>query len=186
VVASDWSGLYAGVDVGATWQSASNWTYFNPNNGARFSLTNRDNWGVLGGVQGGYNWQSGALIFGVEGDASRASLSETRTVPTIGAGSFAQMSAGSDWLGSARGRVGFAGWNNMLFYLTGGPASANIEAEILQMEASIRLRLARVMAFFKPKASPSATDPVRGISAPRREPVRGEFPVVKTHLSRGF
>ena len=37
------------------------------------------------------------------------------------------MSAGSDWRGSARGRVGFASWNNMLFYLTGGPASANIE-----------------------------------------------------------
>jgi len=126
-VASDWSGLYAGVNVAAAWQSASNWTYFNPNNGARFSLTNRDNWGVLGGVQGGYNWQSGAFIFGVEGDVSRASLSETRTVPTIGAGSFARMSAGSDWLGSARGRIGFAGWNNMLLYLTGGPASANIE-----------------------------------------------------------
>ena len=44
-VASDWSGLYAGVNVAAAWQSASNWTYFNPNNGARFSLTNRDNWG---------------------------------------------------------------------------------------------------------------------------------------------
>ena len=65
VVASDWSGLYVGVDVGATWQSASNWTYFNPNNGARFSLTSPGNWGVLGGVLGGYNWQSGALILGL-------------------------------------------------------------------------------------------------------------------------
>ena len=64
-VASDWSGLYAGVNVAAAWQSASNWTYFNPNNGARFSLTNRDIGGVLGGVQGGYNWQSGALFSGL-------------------------------------------------------------------------------------------------------------------------
>jgi outer membrane immunogenic protein len=126
-VANNWSGPYLGVNLGGAWQSAPIWTYFNPNNGARFSLSSPGDWGVLGGVQGGYDWQVGALVLGVEGDASRTSLSETRTVPTIGVGSFARMSAADDWLGSLRGRVGFAGSNNILFYLTGGVASANME-----------------------------------------------------------
>ena len=126
-VANTWSGPYVGVSLGGARQFAPSWTYFNPNNGARFSLTSQGNWGVLGGVQGGYNWQSGALILGVEGDVSRTSLSQTRTVPTIGAGSFARMSAADDWLASLRGRVGFVGWNNTLIYVAGGLASASIE-----------------------------------------------------------
>ena len=82
-VANAWSGPYVGVNLGGAWQSAPSWTYFNPNNGFSFSLTSPGNWGVLGGVQGGYNWQSGALILGVEGDVSRTSLSQTRTAPTM-------------------------------------------------------------------------------------------------------
>jgi outer membrane immunogenic protein len=127
VTANNWSGLYLGVNLGGAWQSAPNWTYFNPNNGARFSLTGRSDWGAVGGLQGGYNWQSGALILGVEGDISRTSLSQTRTVPTIGPGSFARMIAADDWLASVRGRVGFVGWNNTLFYLAGGVSSSSIE-----------------------------------------------------------
>ena len=126
-VANAWSGPYVGVSLGGAWQSAPSWTYFNPNNGARFSLTGPGDWGALGGAQGGYNWQSGALVLGVEGHVSGTSLSQTRTVPTIGAGSFARMSAADDWLGSLRGRVGFGGWNNTLIYVAGGLASANIE-----------------------------------------------------------
>jgi hypothetical protein len=56
-VANNWSGPYLGVNLGGAWQSAPSWTYFNPNNGARFSLSSPGNWGVLGGVQGGYDWQ---------------------------------------------------------------------------------------------------------------------------------
>ncbi len=126
-VANTWSGPYVGVNLGGAWQSAPGWTYFNPNNGARFSLTGPDNGGVVGGAQGGYNWQTGALLVGAEGDISRTSLGQTRTVPTIGVGSFARMSADDDWLASLRGRVGLTGWTNVLFYFTGGLASANID-----------------------------------------------------------
>jgi outer membrane immunogenic protein len=126
-VANTWSGPYVGVNLGGAWQSAPGWTYFNPNNGARFSLTGPDNGGVVGGAQGGYNWQMGALLVGAEGDISRTSLGQTRTVPTIGVGSFARMSADDDWLASLRGRVGLTGWTNVLFYFTGGLASANID-----------------------------------------------------------
>ena len=125
--AVNWTGLYAGVSLGATWRSAPPWTSFNPNNGARFSLTGPGEWGALAGVFSGCDWQSGAIVLGLEGDVSWTSLGQTRTVPTIGVGSFARMSADDAWLGSLRGRIGFAGWSNALFYLTGGLAAANIE-----------------------------------------------------------
>ena len=54
---NDWSGVYIGAHVGATWQSGSDWTYFNPNNGTRFSLAPSGNLRAAGGLQGGYNWR---------------------------------------------------------------------------------------------------------------------------------
>jgi outer membrane immunogenic protein len=34
----------------------------------------------------------------------------------------------NDWLGTARGRIGYAGWNNWLPYLTAGAALGDIKA----------------------------------------------------------
>ena len=34
----------------------------------------------------------------------------------------------NDWMGTARGRIGYAGWNNLLPYITGGAAFGNIKA----------------------------------------------------------
>jgi Outer membrane protein beta-barrel domain len=84
---NNWSGVYIGAHLGGAWQSAPDWTYFNPNNGARFSLTPGGNLGAAGGLQGGYNWQLvPGWLLGVEGDISWISLAQTRTVPTIGPG----------------------------------------------------------------------------------------------------
>jgi opacity protein-like surface antigen len=128
-VVGNWSGIYIGAHVGSTRQSASDWTYFNPNNGATFLLTQSGNLGAAGGLQGGYDWQATpAWLLGIEADISWTSLGQTRTVPTIGLGSFATMSATDRWLASLRGRVGFIATNHtLLFYLTGGAAWANSE-----------------------------------------------------------
>ena len=56
-------------------------------------------------------------LLGIEGDISWISLARTRTVPTIGPGSFATMSATNHWLASVRGRVGFIGWSKTLYYI---------------------------------------------------------------------
>ncbi len=126
-ITNNWSGVYVGAHVGGAWQSAPDWTYFNPNNGATFSLTQSGNLGAAGGLQGGYNWQlAPSWLFGIEGDISWTSLGQTRAVPTIGPGSFATMSATNRWLASVRGRVGFIA-NTLLFYVTGGVAWANTE-----------------------------------------------------------
>src|SRR5258708_3183689 len=97
-ITNNWSGVYVGAHVGGAWQSAPDWTYFNPNNGATFSLTQSGNLGAAGGLQGGYNWQlAPSWLFGIEGDISWTSLGQTRAVPTIGPRSFAPMSPTNQW-----------------------------------------------------------------------------------------
>src|ERR1043166_4777821 len=64
--AYSWAGPYLGGNIGYAWGSVDN-------NGARPS-------GFAGGVQGGYIWQSGPVVFGLEADlqASGARSEERR------------------------------------------------------------------------------------------------------------
>jgi outer membrane immunogenic protein len=127
---NDWNGAYTyiGAHVGAAGQSGSDWNYFNPNNGASFSLAPGGNLRAAGGLHGGYNWQlASRWLVGVEGDMSWTSLVQSRAVPTIGPGSFATMSGTNSWLASMRGRAGFIGWSKTLLYFTGGAAWANTD-----------------------------------------------------------
>jgi outer membrane immunogenic protein len=70
---------------------------------------------------------------GVEGDFSWTSLADHRTQqPLVFGGALTpntsvQMSANTQWLASARAKLGFVGWWNTMFYGTGGVAWANIE-----------------------------------------------------------
>ena len=132
-----WTGFYIGVHAGAAWQSTSSWSFFDPN---FFGLPGQNNaggtaLGGVGGFQAGYNWQfAPAWVAGVEGDISWASLSDHRTtgpltslIGVILPGSTVQMSANTQWLSSVRGKLGFVGWWNTMFYATGGVAWANTE-----------------------------------------------------------
>ena len=58
----DWSGLYVGAHIGGAW---SNSTVTNGNIGTSW---NTGGTGFIGGFQGGYNFQTGNFLFGVEGD----------------------------------------------------------------------------------------------------------------------
>jgi outer membrane immunogenic protein len=140
VVVPTWTGFYIGVHGGAAWQSTPNWTFFDPN-GALVALPINGGNSALGGVGGfqiGYNWQfAPAWVVGVEGDISWASLSDHRTAGPLltplgniagGNLSAVSMSANTQWLASARGKLGFTGWlNNTMFYATGGVAWENVE-----------------------------------------------------------
>jgi len=150
--APSWTGFYIGAHAGAAWQSAKDWSFFDPNGAVLpFTLSGRDNaLGAVGGLQAGYNWQfAPAWVAGIEGDISWASLSDRRSAGslavtpglilgttsgiafTFGASPCAacnvQMSANTEWLSSVRGRLGFVGWGNTLLYATGGVAWANTE-----------------------------------------------------------
>lgn len=77
-----WSGLYGGVHLG-------------------YADADYDD-GVIGGVQLGYNWQSSAIVYGVESDISLTSADSV------------------DWLASARGRLGYLLQPSLLLYGTAG------------------------------------------------------------------
>jgi outer membrane immunogenic protein len=92
-----WMGPYLGANLGYQWGQLSN--------------SAADPSGIAGGVQGGYGWQIGRLVFGAETDFQ---LSSSNAV-------FANYKFFNPWFGTLRGRGGFA-LNNILFYGTLGLA----------------------------------------------------------------
>lgn len=104
-LANSWIGPYIGGNLGYGWGDVSN-------NGAKPS-------GVLGGLQAGYNWQSGAWVAGIEADLQLNSSDDT----------FAAWKFSNPWFGTVRGRVGYA-FNNILLYGTGGLAFGALKAQL--------------------------------------------------------
>jgi outer membrane immunogenic protein len=102
--AYSWAGPYLGANLGYEWG-----TVFN--NPAKPS-------GFEGGVQAGYNWQTGSFVFGVEGDIQATAADDT----------FAPWKFSNPWFGTVRGRLGYA-FNNILFYGTAGLAFGELRAE---------------------------------------------------------
>jgi len=104
---------------------------------------NRGSVGLIAGLQAGYNWQSGNVLFGVEGDWSWSNpKSTTTTLAQPVAGIFPPLPnflfvPGSvqgwtseekiNWLATLRGRVGWA-QDRSVWYLTGGAAFAQIDS----------------------------------------------------------
>ena len=99
-----WAGPYLGVNLGYAWGSVQN----NPTKPSGFE----------GGVQAGYNWQSGPVVFGVEGDLQATGANET----------FAPWKFSNPWFGTVRGRVGYA-FSNIMFFGTGGLAFGELRGE---------------------------------------------------------
>ena len=99
-----WAGPYLGVNLGYAWGSVHN----NPTKPSGFA----------GGVQGGYNWQTGPVVFGVEGDLQATGANET----------FAPWKFSNPWFGTVRGRVGYA-FSNIMFFGTGGLAFGELRGE---------------------------------------------------------
>ena len=103
-LANSWMGPYIGGNLGYGWGEVSN-------NGANPS-------GVLGGLQAGYNYQSGQLVLGIEGDLQLNAADDT----------FAAWKFSNPWFGTVRGRLGYA-FNNVLLYGTGGLAFGTLKVE---------------------------------------------------------
>lgn len=103
--AYSWAGPYIGGNLGYAWGSVSN----NAN----------DVSGFAGGVQGGYNWQSGPVVYGLEADLQGSGAS----------GTFAAYKFSNPWFGTVRGRIGYA-IDNVLFYGTGGIAFGDVRGQL--------------------------------------------------------
>ena len=95
--AFSWAGLNVGANLGYQFGTVHN--------------SGADPGGFMGGLQIGYNWQTGQFVYGVETDIQFSNAEDN-----WGAAKFS-----NPWFGTVRGRLGFA-MNNMLFYGTGGLA----------------------------------------------------------------
>jgi outer membrane immunogenic protein len=112
----NWTGFYLGVNGGVGWARSSHTDAFGLSTG-NFN----QNGGMIGGTIG-YNWQSGPVVFGVEGD-----LDWARINGSVAGCAFGNCYTNMQAFGTARGRVGYA-FNNWMPYITGGAAFADVKA----------------------------------------------------------
>ncbi len=112
-----WTGFYAGINAGYGF-GKSDWS----GAGTTGSTSPK---GALAGVTLGYNLQTGSWVWGLEGDVDYSWVKGS----TVGTGACGGVGCETKntWLGTARGRLGYAGWDRWLPYLTGGAAFGNIK-----------------------------------------------------------
>ena len=118
-----WTGFYVGANAGFIQSKAaatdlSGW--WNPNETIHSSGS-----GVLGGIQAGYNYQVGAIVFGLEADLTATNADAKAS--SIGNARIDQHKTSA--LGTVRGRVGYA-FDRTLLYVTGGLAYANVKNRV--------------------------------------------------------
>jgi outer membrane immunogenic protein len=134
----DWSGFYAGVNAGYAFDgrardaiTANDPTSLGGITGGFVptSVSTRSD-GFTGGGQIGYNYQfhndpTGGVVIGLEADA--AYMDSSRTSDTVtGRGFDTQFHSRLDFLGTVRGRLGYA-FDQLLVYGTGGLAYGDVD-----------------------------------------------------------
>jgi outer membrane immunogenic protein len=128
----DWTGPYIGLQAGYGWGDSDTTTF--DDTGVAFpgsdGSTNIN--GFIGGLHAGWNWQSDAIVFGIEADVNLANIDGTFT--------FAN---GDDFTtdvqatGNLRARLGFA-MDRALIYATGGLAVADVELGAFDIGTLVR------------------------------------------------
>lgn len=145
VVPYNWSGFYVGANVGyawGPWDASSSQVIFDPSTTHDPKVN-----GALGGLQAGYNWQSGPWVYGLEGDIqiTGAKASDNWSdpgappnAPPPAIGDFLPGPPGGGtasfshewkfpWFGTFRGRIGVLPAERWLVYATGGLAVGESE-----------------------------------------------------------
>jgi outer membrane immunogenic protein len=111
----NWTGGYIGINGGGGWGRSSF--------GAPFAS---NSYNLSGGVVGatlGYNFQAGALVWGVEGDLDWSNIRGS------GPCGLTTCETRNGWLGTVRGRIGYAA-DRFMPYVTGGLAVGDIRTNI--------------------------------------------------------
>ena len=115
-----WTGFYVGLNAGAAFRTGND-----NNNNAFFAGNNNggNSTGFVGGGQLGYNWQSGAIVWGLETDAQyRSNIGNNANNGFFGGGN----NNNGGFYGTTRGRLGFAFSPMFMAYITGGAAYGNV------------------------------------------------------------
>lgn len=127
-----WKGFYVGAELGGGW-SDEHWHYTNPNYfntlgaqllGNNFNLNAHN---VAGAIDGGFNFQSGRFVFGIEGSVIGIDLDDQRASPFFPIED--DYSSSVSYFVTAKGRVGYS-YQRWLPYIsagwTGGDASLTL------------------------------------------------------------
>ena len=118
----NWGGLYVGINGGWGWGN-DKWSVPATVTFPALSGTVNDNGAIIGGTLG-VNYQTGAFVFGLEGDLDYSGINSGTTSTVCAA--FGNCQTGNNWLSTVRVRAGYAA-NNVLFYGTTGGAFANMQ-----------------------------------------------------------
>jgi outer membrane immunogenic protein len=117
VVPASWAGFYIGAHAGVAWQRTHNSSQYFIFDG----IDETKKTGFIGGGQIGVNFQSGNIVYGLEGDISGLSGKGTDTGAPFGYSASNQIR----WLATIRPRLGVAA-GNTLIYGTGGVAFGGV------------------------------------------------------------
>ena len=109
-LAPSWTGFYVGLNAGYAFGDAD-WSA-----GGDLSPS-----GFLVGGTIGYNLQTGSWVWGIEADLAWSNMDDT-----VASGHATEL----PWFGTARGRIGYAGWGSMMPYITAGAAFAGVENSV--------------------------------------------------------
>ncbi len=126
----DWSGAYIGLQGGLGIADSSGLPGHDtagPTSSYSYNIED-----ILLGVYAGINFQSDSFVFGVEADVEYSGLEERVTtipLPPPFIGVPRDVITDIEWLGSVRGRLGYA-MDNVLIYGTGGVAFGDVQMSI--------------------------------------------------------
>jgi outer membrane immunogenic protein len=135
-----WTGFYVGGNIGAKWATTSSSVNVAPAtalgsalpSGALLPLSSTTRSSFIGGAQVGYNWQTGPVVFGIEGDFNVNDWKTTQVLNNFAVGTVFvpgdSFTIDSQWQASLRGRLGYA-WDRLLIYATGGVAWTDVKAQ---------------------------------------------------------
>ena len=141
-VLTNWGGWYVGLNVGYSWGRASidyaqgPSDFFGvdtPGNTVALS-THLSPQSFIGGGQVGFNYQTGAWVWGFETDIAWRNRSDAVSMVLDSLNDTLTLSDNQRWVGTVRGRVGYSpqAASNWLIYATGGFAYGNFEHGVTQ------------------------------------------------------
>jgi outer membrane immunogenic protein len=141
----NWTGFYFGANVGYGWNDPT--VSYTPNDNAILADLNGGNFngtaipsasynikGALGGGQIGYNWQfNHSWLFGLEADFDGSGLKGSAVSPFTFGFQPATMTSNQslDWVGTARGRLGWLPTDKLVLFATGGLAYGEIKENLV-------------------------------------------------------
>ncbi len=130
--AADWTGPYFGGVIGGTCMdtdTAVGIVDLTANTPSAPQDPALNGCGVSGGLVGGFNYQFGNVVAGLEGDFTWGSDKTGQHTDVTGAGDLIGEYYNVKWMASIRPRVGWLMNDDTLFYVTGGPAWMKGEME---------------------------------------------------------